>query len=165
MRKENLLVMLWMLFGYFFIESIDAILNFIVHLIYFVIPKLNFSLKTMTILVPILTLALYVTTAFILIRRFNSKQFFIGDFPTEFPKKLFVGIVLIPILLNPITSKLSGLYGEYSINMVNYSTRDFLQFYGWMTSGVYISKWVVLIILAFVFLKKINILQHKNQTQ
>jgi hypothetical protein len=162
MRKENMLVLLWIIFGYFLIAAIDTVLSFIVHIIFYMLLELDFSFSTLTFLIPILTLMIYASTAFLLIKRFGSEQIFIGIFPTKFPKKIFIGIMIIPIILNPITNKFAGVYAESFMDKINVNTIEYLGLYGWMHSGLYISKWILLITLGIFFLKNINSLANKN---
>lgn len=81
---------------------------------------------------------------------------------TKFPKKLFIVLAVIAIFLNPITNKLSGLYAEHSTAMENIDISDYFQVYGWMTVGIHSSRWLVLIILTILFLKKLNLIENKN---
>jgi hypothetical protein len=162
MNKENVLLILWILFGFMFISGIDSILYFIVYLIYFGKSELGLSYGIMKYSMPIITLILYILTTFLIFKKLKLISNSSGIYLTKFPKKLFIGLAIIAIFLNPITHKLSGLYAEHSTSMENIDASDFLQFYGWMTMGIGISRWFVLIILAILFLKKLNLLENKN---
>ena len=111
---------------------------------------------------PIITLILYVLTTFLILKKIKLNSNSSGIYLTEFPKKLFIGLALIAIFLNPITNKLSGLYAEHSTAMENIDTSDFLQVYGWMTLGIEFSRWLILIILTIIFIKKLNGIGNKN---
>ena len=162
MNKENVLLILWIIFGFIFISGIDAILHFIVYLIYFAKSELGLSYGIMKFSMPIITLILYVLTTFLILKKIKLNSNSSGIYLTEFPKKLFIGLALIAIFLNPITNKLSGLYAEHSTAMENIDTSDFLQIYGWMTLGIEFSRWLILIILTIIFIKKLKGIGNKN---
>jgi hypothetical protein len=162
MNKENVLLILWIIFGFIFISGIDAILHFIVYLIYFAKSELGLSYGIMKFSMPIITLILYVLTTFLILKKIKLNSNSNGIYLTEFPKKLFIGLALIAIFLNPITNKLSGLYAEHSTAMENIDTSGFLQVYGWMTLGIEFSRWLILIILTIIFIKKLKGIGNKN---
>lgn len=162
MKKENALLVLWIIFGFVFISGIDSILYFIVNLIYFAKSELGLSYGIMKFSMPITTLILYTLTTFLIFKRIKHQSNLRGIYMTKFPKKLFIGLALIAIFLNPITHKLAGLYAEHATTMENIDSSGFLQFYGWMTLGIGVSRWLVLIILAILFLKKLNLIENKN---
>jgi|TARA_B110000240_G_scaffold113835_1_gene127708 hypothetical protein len=162
MNKENVLLILWIIFGFIFISGIDAILHFIVYLIYFAKSELGLSYGIMKFSMPIITLISYVLTTFLILKKIKLNSNSSGIYLTEFPKKLFIGLALIAIFLNPITNKLSGLYAEHSTAMENIDTSDFLQVYGWMTLGIEFSRWLILIILTIIFIKKLKGIGNKN---
>tara|TARA_R100000353_G_C6427465_1_gene174953 strand:- start:146 stop:442 length:297 start_codon:yes stop_codon:yes gene_type:complete len=97
-----------------------------------------------------------------ILKKIKWKSTSSGIYLTKFPKKIFIAFVLIALTLNPITHKLSGLYAEHSTRMENIETSEFLQVYGWMTSGIYFSRWLILIVLSILFIKKLNGIENKN---
>ena len=162
MNKENVLLVLWIIFGFIFISGIDAILYFITYIIYFTKSELGLSYGIMKFSMPITTLILYVLTTVLILKRIKLNSNSTGIYLTKFPKKLFIGLAVIAIFLNPITHKLSGLYAEHLTTMENIDTSEFLQVYGWMSTGIHSSRWLVLIILTILFLKKLNLIENKN---
>lgn len=162
MSKENILLVLWIIFGFIFITAIDSILYFITYLIYFTKSEFGLSYKIMSFSMPIFTLILYTLTTFFIFKKTKVKSNSNGIYLTKFPKKLFLGLSLIALLLKPITYKLSELYGQHSTTMENIDPFDFLQVYGWMTFGINFSRWLILIILIIIFLKKLNLIENKN---
>jgi hypothetical protein len=46
--------------------------------------------------------------------------------------------------------------------MKNIDTSDFHEVYGWMTSGIDFSRWLILIALSILFIKKLNGIENKN---
>ena len=162
MNKENVLLILWIIFGFIFISGIDSILFFITYLIYFAKSELGLSYGIMKYSMPIITLILYVMTTFLILKKLKLNSNSSGIYLTKFPKRIFIILALIALTLNPITHKLSGLYAEHSTRMENIDASDFLQVYGWMTSGIYFSRWLILITLSILFIKKLNAIENKN---
>ena len=159
MNKENTLLVLWIIFGFVFITAIDSILVFVIHLIYFGLVTLEVSFESLSIILPITTLILYLLTTAVLIKRLNIKSKISGIYLTEFPKKAIVILGIIAFALSPITNKLSGLFAEYMAENTEATTKGYLSFYGWFYMGFSISQLVVLGILVIVMLielKKFN---------
>jgi hypothetical protein len=161
MHKENVLLILWIIFGSIFISGIDSILYFLTYLIYFAKSELGLSYGIMVYSMPIITLILYVLTTFLIYKKLKLNSNSSGIYLTKFPKKTFIVLALFTVALNPITHKLSGLYAEHSTRMENIDTSDFLQVYGWMTSGIHFSRWLILIVLSILFIKKLNGIENK----
>jgi hypothetical protein len=63
---------------------------------------------------------------------------------------------LIAIFLNPITNKLSGLFAEHNATTQSENATDFIDFYGWMHLGFGFSRWIILIVLAYIYFNKYN---------
>jgi len=162
MNKENVLLILWIIFGFIFISGIDSILFFITYLIYFAKSEFGLSYGIMKFSMPIITLVLYVLTTYLIIKKIKFNSNSSGIYLTKFPKRTFIVLAIIALVLDPITHKLSGLYSEHSTVMENIDASGFLQFYGWMIMGIGFSRWFVLIILAILFLKKLNLIENKN---
>ncbi|PCJ92261.1 MAG: hypothetical protein COA50_15635 [Flavobacteriaceae bacterium] len=159
MTKENVLLVLWMIFGFLFISAIDSILYFIVHVIYFGLSEFGISYKIMKVIIPIITLLLYGFTTFILIQRVNLKSKISGIYLTKFPKNLTILCGIIAFALSPITNKLSGIYGESISGKVNLEMSEYLSFHGWFHTAFGISQLFVILVLFIVFLtflKKMN---------
>ena len=156
MKKENILLILWIIFGFIFITGIDSILYFIIHLIYIGLAELGISYKIMTIVVPITTLILYLFTALILTNRIKIKSKTSGIYLTEFPKKLIILLGVISFALPPITNKLSGLYTENISENSNVGMSEFLTFYGWFHTSFGVSQLLILGILVIISLVKLR---------
>ncbi|OMP32588.1 hypothetical protein [Mangrovimonas sp. DI 80] len=163
MTKENILLVLWIIFGFIFITGIDAILNFICYLIYFAQLEAGIPLGIINYSMPIITLLLYLSTTFLMLKNIKLDTNLSGIYLTRFPKRLFIVLGVISIFLIPITSKLSGLYTErLTIKETVYNSYEFLATYGWLTSGIYISRWIILIVLTIIFLKKLKLIENLN---
>ena len=156
MKKENILLILWIVFGFIFITAIDSILYFIINLIYIGLAELGISYKIMTIIVPITTLILYLLTASIMINRIKIKSKISGIYLTEFPKKLIIILGVIAFALPPITNKLSGLYAENITENTNIGMSEYLTFYGWFHTSIGVSQLLILAILVIISLIKLK---------
>jgi ABC-type Fe3+-siderophore transport system permease subunit len=162
MNKENVLIILWVIFGFIFISGIDSILYFIVYLIYFGQSELGLPYEIMKYSMPIIALILYVLTTFLIYKKLKLNSNSSGIYLTKFPKRIFIALALIALALNSITHKLSGLYAEHASRMENIDTSGFLQAYGWMTTGIYFSRLLIILILSIFFIKKLNLIENKN---
>jgi hypothetical protein len=162
MNKENVLLILWIIFGFIFISGIDSILYFLTYLIYFAKSELGLSYGIMTYSMPIITLILYILTTVLIFKKLKLNSNSSGIYLTRFPKRIFIVLALIALTLNPLTHKLSGLYAEHSTRMENIDTYDYLKVYGWMTTGIYFSRWLIIIFMSILFIKKLNLIENKN---
>lgn len=162
MNEKNTLLILWIIFGFIFITAIDSILYLITYLLYFVKFELGLSLEIMYYSMPISTLILYVLTTFFIFRRLKVKSNIEGIYLINFPKKVFIGLALISLVLNPITNKLSGLYAENLVSTHDFEVSEYFGLYGMMTLGINSSRWLIFIVLIMLFLNKLSLLQNKN---
>ena len=156
MGKENRLLILWIIFGFVFVAAVDSILYFTVHLIYFAASEFGSSYNFLTYFIPILTLILYGLTTLLFIQNLKYKSETDGIYLKQFPTKNFTILALLAILLNPITNKLSGLYGEYITSTIEATFADYLNFYGWMNFGFGLARWLIVISLVIFYNKKIK---------
>ncbi|QNJ98158.1 hypothetical protein ALE3EI_1602 [Constantimarinum furrinae] len=157
MSKENVLLILWIIFGFVFIEAFDSVLVFFTHLTYFGLTASGVSFKIQTFIIPILTLILYVISTVLILKKIKTSSGSDGIYLADFPKKTFTILVIIAIFLSPITNKLSGLFAENSDAIQNSDAVDFISFYGWMTLGINMSKWIIMVALIFMFRNKYNL--------
>ena len=162
MSKENILLILWVIFGFTFVAAIDSILYFFIHLVYFGMSELGLSLTLLTYSIPTLTVILYALTVLFLLQKINTDSNSEGIYLTKFPKKMVVIFLILTLLLKPITSKLSGLYAEYFVSALDVAANDYLEFYGWMHASFAFSRWGSIIILAIIYLKKYQSLKFKS---
>lgn len=162
MNKENTLLVLWILFGFMFISAIDSFLRLLTFSIYVLKSELGLSYKILTFSMPLVTLTLYSLITFFILRKLKSDVS--GIYLTKFPKILFIGSFLVTLLLNPLTNRLSRLYSERLTSIKNANVYDVLEVHEWMSSGIGFSRWIILIILAFIFLNKLNKTINKNET-
>jgi len=156
MRNENILLILWIIFGFLFITAIDSILYLIIHLIYFGLSELRVSFNLMRVIIPITTLILYGLTTFVLLKRINVKSKISGIYLTEFPKKLTIILGVIAFGLSPVTEKLRALYAENISENKNIEMAEYMDFYGWFYTGLGISQLLVMLTLLIFFLTKLE---------
>ncbi len=156
MNKENILLVLWIIFGFVFVLAIESILYFVIHLLYFGFAELGVSYNVMTYVFPIITLILYSITTFFLLKRIKTKSKASGIYLTEFPKNLIIILALIILILTPLTNKLSGIYAQSVSENTLLEMGEYLMFYGWFNLGFAISQTLVLIILVWFLLNKLK---------
>jgi hypothetical protein len=162
MSKENALLVLWIIFGFVFIQALDAIINLFNNLIYFGLSELSISYTILKFLIPIISLSTYIIVVIAVLKKIKTKSNSSGIYLTEFPRAGFIILALIAIFLNPFTNKLAGLYAENNSFIQSENSKDYIEFYGWKTMGMHLSKWVILITLVFVYLTKYNSRRIKN---
>ena len=156
MSKENILLVLWIIFGFVFVFAVDSILYFLVHLLYFGLAELGISYNIMTYIFPIITLILYSLTAFFLLKRIKTKSKVSGIYLTEFPKNLIIILSLVILTLTPLTNKLSEIYAESASENTLLEMGEYLMFYGWFNIGFVISQTLVFITMVGFLLIKLN---------
>jgi len=162
MKKENSLLILWIIFGFTFIYAIDSILFLITHLVYFGTSTIGIPYYILKFLIPIITFTSYILATILILKKLKTHSKSEGIYLTEFPKRAFTILVLIAIFVNPITNKLSGLFAEYNATTQNENATDFIDFYGWMHFGFGFSRWIILILLAYTYYNKYNSQLIKN---
>lgn len=148
MEKEHNLSILQIIYGFVIITAIDSVLRFIVYLIFYGEIELSFQNNIIIYSIPIITVALYFITAFFIIKKVNKTPNLI-----VLSKGKFILLSFIAIFLNPITNKISGLFGEYR-STGDLSIAEYLSSYGMMVFILNLSSWLVLIFIVLYFLKK-----------
>lgn len=156
MKKENSLLILWIIFGFVFVKSIDSILFLFTHLVYFGTSTIGIPYYILKFIIPIITLTSYILATTLILRKLKTHSKSDGIYLTEFPKRAFTVLILITIFLNPITNKVSGLFAEYNVTAQSENATDFINFYGWMHFGLGFSRWIILIVLAYIYFNKYN---------
>lgn len=159
MKKENILLVLWIVFGFLFLTAFNSILYFLIYLIYFGLYELGVSYSTLKIAIPITTLILYGLTTYILLKRVDITSKISGIYLMNFPIKLSALVGVIAFSLYPITKKLANLHRGYSALNENSDRHEYIKFYGWLEAGFGISRFIVIIILLIILLPKLQILK------
>jgi len=154
MSKENRLLILWIIFGFILVTAIDAVLTSLTYAISFTSVKLGLSLSTLSIAIPVITVVLYGLTTYLVLRKIKTDSAIKGIYLTEFPRKTFAIAAFTAIILNGVTNKFNGLAFENTTELN--SSLDALTLYGNVESGLWISKWIIVVVLAWTYLKNIN---------
>jgi hypothetical protein len=156
MSKEKTLLILWIIFGFVFIQAVDSLLYFLTQLIYFGTVGIEVPYSVLNFLLPIVTIMLYWTAIFLLIKKLRIDSPTIGILLTEFPKKQFLILMILAISLNPLTNKLSGIFVENISDFNSADSIEFIEFYGWLHAGIGVARWSSILILVIIFLRNYN---------
>jgi hypothetical protein len=162
MASQKTLLILWIIYGFVFIEAVDSVLFLLSHLTYFATVRLGVTFSILIFVLPIITISLYLATAYMLVQRMRIEPLVHGRPPMEFPKRLFIALLVIAIIIKPITNKLSGLFAEFNWEILNATPNEYLEFYGWFYFGIGFARWTSLIILALICMKKYYSRKIKN---
>jgi len=154
MKKENTLLILWIIFGFVFVRAIDSLLFLFTHLVYFGTTVIGIPYDILKFIIPAITFASYILAVTILLKKLKTNSKSTGIYLNEFPKRLFTVSILIAIFLNPVTHKLSGLFAEYNAVNLSENTIEYLTLYSWMNIGINFSRWIILIALAYIYFDK-----------
>jgi hypothetical protein len=157
MNKEKTLLILWVIFGFVFIQAIDSALFLFTHLVYFGTVSIGVSYSVLNFILPTVTISAYLATIIILLKRIKIDSPVNGILLTKFPKQLFLTLLIMAVVLNPITNKLSGLFAEYNADLQLNKPSDFIEFYGWMHMGIGIGRWISLITIGIIYLNKYDL--------
>ena len=162
MNSQKTLLILWIIYGFVFIQAVDSVLFLLAHLAYFATVGLGLPYSILNFVLPIITISLYLATAYLLIKRIRIESQESGLLFTKFPKRQFVILFVIAITVNPLTNRLSGLFAEFNSEMQNQTPTEFIEFYGWFHFGIGFARWTSLVILALIYLKKHDLKKIKN---
>ncbi|MCZ4408342.1 hypothetical protein O3Q51_05950 [Cryomorphaceae bacterium 1068] len=154
MNKERTLLILWIIFGFVFIQAVDSLLYLAIHLVYFATLSIGMSYSILNFLLPAVTVSFYLLAIVLLLKKFKIDSSVSGILLTEFPKRLFITLLIAGVVLNPITNRLSGLFGEFGPVRLTGSASELLEFYGWMHMWIGVARWGSLIILGLIYLNK-----------
>ena len=156
MRKEHILTVLWIIFGFVFIIAIESILYLIINLLYFGSVELGISFGVMTYIFPILTLILYSLTVFLLLKRLEVKPIKLNLEPSAFPKKLLIILGITVVILTPLTEKLSDIYTDSILDNDQIRLGEYFLFLGSFKFGFTFSEAIVLIFLIVYLFKNLK---------
>lgn len=160
MKEENRLLIIWVIFGFVFIKSIDSILYFLSNLIMTVEILLNISFLILKYSYATITVFLYLLTTIIIIKKLKATSELNGIYLTQFPKKTFLILSVIAIILPGLSNYLTGTYtfqilDEY-IEINNLTKADYFSIYGFYKSTLILSNFAMYIslIVGFFYLLK-----------
>ena len=94
MKNDKTLLILWIIFGFLFIYSLDLVLKTLVDFIYFSVCLVGLSYRAMQFVIPVITLIVYGVSTFILLRKITNKEFCF-DF-NNFPKVFSYVLIILP---------------------------------------------------------------------
>ena len=154
MKAEKTLLILWIIFGFVFVQAIDSILYLTIHLIYFGTVYLGVGFSILKFLIPAITLLIYLLAIFLIQGRISIKSGISGLLPTQFPKNQFFALLILAVVLSPITNKLSGLFAVSMHSILTLDELEFIEFYGWFHMGIGIARWTSVTALALIYLRK-----------
>ncbi len=160
MKEENRLLILWTIFGFVFIKSIDSILYFLSNLFVTVEIKLNVPFHILKYSYAVVTVLLYLLTALIIIKKLKVTSELSGIYLTQFPKWSFLILAVIAVVLPGLTNYLTGTYTfqflEEYIEINNLTRNDYLSIYGFVKSIFILTNFAafVSLIIGFFYLLK-----------
>ena len=164
MSKENILLVLWILFGFLFITAINATIYFVVYLMYFGLYEMGVSHKILKVLLPIITVIFYALTTYFLVKGGSLKSKISGIYLTEFPIKLTIILGAIALAIKPITKELSSLYTDHISGKENWNKDEFFEFFMSVTASFGVCKMIFIIVLLVLFLTKLKHLKISQNT-
>lgn len=157
MNKERTIIILWIIFGFVFIQAVDSILFLFIHLVYFTTVFIGISYSILNFVLPAITVSSYLVTIMLLLKKTKISSPTNGILLTKFPKRLFISLLILAIILNPATNKLSGLFAEFASDLDMENPTEFIEFRGWMHMGIGLARWSSVIIIGLVYLNKYNL--------
>ncbi len=163
MKEENRLLILWIIFGFVFIKSIDSILDFLSNLFVMIVIQLNLPFHILKYSYVTITVLLYFLTAIFIIKKLKTTSELNGIYLTQFPKKIFLilsGIIVtVPVLNNYLTGVYTFRLLEEYVEINNLTRIDYTSIYGFFKSILILTNiavYVSLIVGFFYLLKRKN---------
>jgi hypothetical protein len=160
MKQQNRLLILWVIFGFILIHTLDSILYFSANLIVFLELKINAPLRIINYSYPIVVSILYLGTALILLRKIKLNSEIDGIYLKDFPKRTFIFLAIIGAILPLLTNYFNGIvisdaWETYS-NKNNLGTDQYLEFIGSKVSSLGFNRIAIYIavIIGFLYLNK-----------
>ena len=160
MKQQNRLLILWVIFGFILIHTLDSILYFSANLIVFLELKINTSLRIINYSYPIVVTILYLGTALILLRKIKINSEIDGIYLKDFPKRTFIILAIVGAILPLLTNHFNGVvisdaWESYS-NKNNLKRDQYLEFIGSKISSLGFNRIAIYIavIIGFLYLNK-----------
>jgi len=110
MRIENKYLVIWIIFGFTLVKALDTVVYFFNHLIFYFGLWLNLGKETIQFSFYPINIFLYVLMFYLILKYWLAKLNNVGIVNIDFPKVLFVILVLIVVGFSPLFNKLIGLY-------------------------------------------------------
>ncbi|WP_396600306.1 hypothetical protein [Algibacter sp. R77976] len=158
MKKENLLLVLWIIFGFTFIQAVDSILNLIIILIHIFQVHFGFKPLFINIFTPIISFFLYIGTSIFLLKKLKYNSISQGIYLTRFPKNKFIILLLIAIISTWIMKFGTDICWPYLIDK-DYEIKVYYETCPWRNLSLIISKFITIILLFVIFFRKLKSLE------
>jgi hypothetical protein len=162
MTNQKTLLILWIIYGFVFIQAVDSVLFFLSHLAYFATVGLGVPYSILNFVLPCITISLYLATAYLFLKKAGTESQESGILFTKFPKRQLIILFVLAITVIPLTNRLRGLFAEFNPEIHNQTPTEFLAFYGWFHFGIGFARWTTLVILALIYMKKYGLTIIKN---
>ena len=162
MKKENILLAFWVLFGYLFISAITSIIYFMLHLIFFGLNELGVSIEIMKFILPPSTFILYGIVAVILIKQVDFHSKISKIYLTKFPRKLMITSAIIAFTLAPITNLLIGIYAGKASIETNIGFDEFMIFDDWILFSSTVAQIAVITVVLIMFFIRLRNFENKQ---
>ena len=101
MKNDKTLLILWIIFGFLFIYSLDLVLKIVVDFIYFGVCLVGLSYQVMQVVLPIIILIVFGITTLLILKKITKPETSF-DF-NNFPKVFSYVLIILPYPLG-ITS-------------------------------------------------------------
>jgi len=154
MNTQKTLLVLWIIFGFVFVQAIDSILSFLIHFLFLGVVTLKISFAYLHILIPVITVAFYFSAVLLALKCLRINSDTSGILLTRFPKRRFIILLLLAIALHPIENKLSDIFGLWNVGWEDQTQMEFIELYGFMIMGIGVARWISLIALVVIYLQK-----------
>ena len=169
MKEQNRLLILWVVFGFILIHTIDSLLYFSANLIVFLELKFNTPLKIINYSYPTMVTFLYIGTAMILLRKIKMNSEIDGIYLKDFPKRTFIILAITGAILPLLTNRFNGVvvfdaWESYS-NLNNLGRDQYLEFIGGKNTTLGLNRIVIYIslVIGYVYLNRIKTIANNGE--
>ena len=144
MTKEKISILFWIIYGFVVIEAVDSFLYLLSYSLFYLKIYWGLSESIINISMPIINIALYVSTAYLLIRLISRTSFSLTVDFGQLKKGVLVAVLIIAIILPRLINRLIGVLAEKSTSTDEYY-ETFYQVWAWWTISLSGAKWLTLI--------------------
>ncbi|MFT6417667.1 MAG: hypothetical protein ACJARZ_003035, partial [Dokdonia sp.] len=104
MTNQKTLLILWIIYGFVFIQAVDSVLFFLSHLAYFATVGLGVPYSILNFVLPCITISLYLATAYLFLKKAGTESQESGILFTKFPKRQLIILFVLAITVIPLTN-------------------------------------------------------------
>jgi hypothetical protein len=163
MNEQKKLLILWIVFGFVFIKSIDSALYLISELFLSVELIFNVPVDILIYSHPTIIIVIHLTTLFFIVKSLNINSEIKEGFLIQFPKWKFILLSITAITLIPITNYfkayyISPLWMKY-MDIHNLTRIEYLSSYSLLSASYTLLDFVIylwLIVSFFILIKKLK---------